>query len=100
MACNFRISVHKNSDNLHLRLSGDFDGTSAHQLINSLKSKSRGVSRAFIHTSCLREIYPFGQNIFEKNFNSMADKTISFIFTGEKANQLIPENTSLDCRVF
>lgn len=35
MAANFRISTHRNSENLHLKLYGDFDGTSAHELINA-----------------------------------------------------------------
>jgi len=37
MAARFRISIHRNSENLHLKLMGDFDGTSAHELLNVLK---------------------------------------------------------------
>ena len=37
MAANFRILVHKNNKIIHLKLSGDFDGTSAYELINLLK---------------------------------------------------------------
>ena len=36
MAANFRIRVHQNSDNLHLRLDGDFDGSSACELLDLL----------------------------------------------------------------
>jgi len=38
MASNFRIFLQQNSDNLHVKLSGDFDGSSAHQLINMIKN--------------------------------------------------------------
>ncbi len=31
MASNFRIYVQRNSNDLHIQLEGDFDGTSAHQ---------------------------------------------------------------------
>jgi len=37
MALNFKIICHKNSENLHLKLMGDFDGSSAYELINTLK---------------------------------------------------------------
>jgi hypothetical protein len=36
MASNFKILVHRNSENLHLKLTGDFDGTSAQKLLNAL----------------------------------------------------------------
>ncbi len=99
MACNFKISVHKNSNCLHCRLAGDFDGSSACQLINLLKSKKRGVSTVFIHTNSIKDIYPFGRNVFESNLDSIGGRSISIVFTGEKANQLIPQNDKLDCLV-
>ena len=37
MASNFRLFLHETGDSLHLKLYGDFDGSSAHELINALK---------------------------------------------------------------
>jgi len=37
MASNFGISINRNSDNLHLELFRNFDGISAHKLLNVLK---------------------------------------------------------------
>lgn len=99
MACNFKIIVHKNSDNLHLKLAGDFDGSSALQLINSLKTRKNRASRVFIHTSSLTDIHPFGKNVFENGLDSLEGQVTSFVFTGEKANQLIPKNAKLNCIV-
>jgi hypothetical protein len=99
MGCNFKIIVHKNSDNLHLKLAGDFDGSSALQLINSLKTRKNRASRVFIHTSSLTDIYPFGKNVFENGLDSLEGQVTSFVFTGEKANQLIPKNAKLNCIV-
>ncbi len=96
MACNFKISVHKSSDGLHFKLAGDFDGSSACQLINLLKKRKRGVSTVFIHTNCLKEICPFGRNVFESNLDTIDGRVISFVFTGEKANQLVPQNDKLN----
>jgi len=36
MASNFQIYSYKTRDSLHLKLNGDFDGNSAHELINIL----------------------------------------------------------------
>ena len=37
MATNFRILIDQNGIDLHLKLSGDFDGSSAHQVLNVLE---------------------------------------------------------------
>ena len=39
MASNFRILKHQNGDNLHLKLAGNFDGTSAWEVFNTLKKR-------------------------------------------------------------
>jgi len=33
MATGFKVCVHRNGENLHLKLKGNFDGTSAHELL-------------------------------------------------------------------
>ena len=91
MAENFRIFIHKNSDSLHLKLSGDFDGSSAYELLNSLKQNFSGISKIFIHTSCLKTVHPFGLAIFHKNIGALNAKAVSFLITGQDAARLIPE---------
>ena len=94
MASNFRISAHRNSDNLHLKLTGDFDGSSALQLLNVLKENSNGTSsRLIIHTSCLKNIHPFGLNVFQNNLEVKSGKSVPLVFTGEHANLLAPEGS-------
>lgn len=91
MSPNFRISMHRNSENVHLKLVGDFDGTSAFELLNVLKKHSNGVRRLFIHTSCLRNIYPFGRAVFRSNLSELNGHQVRIIFTGENAGQIAPE---------
>ena len=40
MASNFRIFIHRNNGNLQVKLMGDFDGSSAFELINVLQEHS------------------------------------------------------------
>jgi hypothetical protein len=88
MASNFKITLNRFEDNIHLKLHGDFDGSSAHELLNLLKNISHDLLKIYIHTDDIKTIHPFGLNTFFKSFriiNGCADK---IIFTGKKAPDL------------
>jgi len=91
MATNFRIFIHSNGENLHLKLIGDFDGTSAHELLSTLKRYCNHTSKVFIHTSRLKDIHPFGLNVFHDNLGVLNAQPLTLIFTGENASRLTPE---------
>ena len=92
MAPNFRIFSHQNSDNLHLKISGDFDGSSALQLIRTLKNHNGNAGNIYIHTSSLSSVHPFGLDVFKKN-HSIESATPSLTFTGKYASVLAPESS-------
>lgn len=96
MAANFRITVHQNSENLHVKLDGDFDGSSAYELLNILKKRCPFASRAFIHTNSIRQIYPFGTSVFRSHLGELKPcKHMLLEFTGEHARELIPEGSDI-----
>jgi hypothetical protein len=96
MATNFRITLHQNSDNLHLRVIGDFDGNSAYELLNILERRCRFVSRAFIHTNGLRHVYPFGSSLFQSHLSDLKPcKHTHLEFTGDHARELAPHGAKL-----
>jgi len=84
MACNFRILTHQNSDDIHLKLTGDFDGSSACELINALKTCSVKTNKVFIHTGGLKDVHNFGKGVFQSNFPEIAHQAGELIFTGKK----------------
>jgi hypothetical protein len=88
MATNFRIFIYRNSDNLHLQLIGDFDGSSAYAVINALKENAKGIRHIFIHTGGLAHIHPFGRGVFEKESHNLKRRFIDVVFTGENAKQI------------
>lgn len=92
MASNFKILFHRNAENLHLKLLGDFDGSSAWELINSLKNNCYGINRIFIHTNCLKHVHPFGREVLQKNLSTPIGKSAQVVFTGEKASLLAPQS--------
>lgn len=96
MATNFRITLHQNSENLHLRLNGDFDGNSVYELLNILEKRCRFASRAFIHTNGLRHIHPFGASVFRSHLGELKHcKRMLLEFTGDYAQELAPDRAAL-----
>ena len=87
MATNFKIGTHRNDENLHLKLKGDFDGTSAHELLDVVRKSAARTSRIFIHTGSLRDIHPFGLTVFRSNLDVLRGQFAELVFTGEKASQ-------------
>ncbi|HWR57951.1 MAG TPA: hypothetical protein VN328_03605 [Thermodesulfovibrionales bacterium] len=94
MASSFRIVMHENSENLHLRLTGDFDGSSAFELLEILKNRAHAVQKVFIHTSGLGEVHPFGLGVFEKRASELKENLQKIHFTGDKAEFLLSDQSS------
>ena len=95
MASNFKIFSHQNGDNLHLKLVGDFDGSSAWELLNVLKKRTKNVFRVIIHTNSLKSIYPFARETFRQNLSNMNRRSFRILFTGENASEIAPEKKSM-----
>lgn len=93
MASNFVIIAHRKSETMHLILVGDFDGTSACELFNIIKENSAAVKKVFVHTGFVKEIYPFGRDIFQKWMSDLTRHSIRILFTGKKACQIAPQGT-------
>jgi hypothetical protein len=95
MASNFKILVHRKSDKLHLTLEGDFDGTSACELLNLLEEECSGAGKVLIDTAGLKEIYPFGRDTFQNNLYLLKSQRICLAFTGKNATQIAPERNRI-----
>jgi hypothetical protein len=80
--------MHETSDTLHLSLWGDFDGSSALELINILKANWRRTDRISINTGSLSAIHPFGRQVFNHNFSKLKDHQNDVSFIGKNADQI------------
>ena len=90
MARNFRIFIHPTRESLHLKLNGDFDGNSAHELLNTLIEHGAGFYQIFIHTNGLKTIHAFGRDVFQKNFRTFHKQFGNLIFTGKNECNILP----------
>lgn len=68
MSVNFKMDRNRVRDTLIIKLTGDFDGSSAWELIKTIQESSVGVNRIVIKTNCLNHIYPFGMDTLMHNF--------------------------------
>jgi hypothetical protein len=99
MASNFKIYCHQNNGDLHLKLLGDFDGSSAYELINTLMKYQGDARRIFIHTFALSSVHPFGLNVFQKNC-SIKKLSQTLTFTGEYADKIaLHMKSSGSCKI-
>ena len=88
MASNFHIFSFETRDTLHLKLAGDFDGNSAHELIDTLKKHGRSFYQIFIDTNELKTIYPFGKDVLQKKLDRLNKQFKNLIFIGTNKHNL------------
>jgi anti-anti-sigma regulatory factor len=88
MASNFQIFSFKTRDSLHLKLTGDFDGSSAYELINTLTEHGKGFYEIFIDTSELKTIHSFGKDVLQKNLSSSNKLYRNLVFIGRNVNEI------------
>jgi ABC-type transporter Mla MlaB component len=96
MATNFEVSIHRNSNAFHLKLEGDFDRSSAYDLLHVLQTSCGKASKVFIHTSRLKQINPFGRSVLHNNLQALNSLSVMpLVFTGKNATQLAPYEVRL-----
>jgi anti-anti-sigma regulatory factor len=94
MASNFELFFHQTRDSLHLKLYGDFDGSSAHELLNVLIEHVTDAHQIFIDTNDLNTIHPFGQEVFKKNLDTIHKEFMNIIFIGKNKQNIAPERSN------
>jgi hypothetical protein len=95
MASNFGITVDQKSDGYGLKLDGDFDATSAWELIYAIKKLPEDAISVAIFTDGLKDILPFGLHVFHRFMRSLNGQSTRIVFTGISASRLSPENPRL-----
>jgi hypothetical protein len=95
MASNFGITVDKNSNGHGLKLSGDFDGTSAYELIYAIKKLPQNKQTVKVSTDGLKNIHPFGLDVFHRNMSSRNFRSTKIVFTGKNGTWLSSGNCAI-----
>jgi len=88
MANNFKFLSNRIRDSIRLKLYGDFDGSSAFELINILKNYRNGSHKIFIDTNNLNTIHRFGKDVFKRNLRILDININNITITGKNRNYL------------
>jgi hypothetical protein len=90
MGANFQVALKRSKGNLHVVPRGDFDGSSACELVNLLHEQYDGKGCVFIDTDNLRDICPFGCSTFQCRLNQHRVPANRIFFKGENGLKIAP----------
>jgi anti-anti-sigma regulatory factor len=92
LAKNFEIGLKGDADPVVLDLEGDFDATSAYELIYAIKKLPGETAGVSIHTNGLKSICPAGIDVFCRLMQDLNYRPRKIALTGHHATRLWPEN--------
>ena len=95
MSNNFHVEFEKSDGDLHVRPSGDFDGSSAWELVNLLHEQYDGQGRVYIDTGNLTALNPFGCSTFQCRLNRKHLPFERLHFKGEKGAEIAPKGSNV-----
>jgi anti-anti-sigma regulatory factor len=92
MAGNFNISVARAGDHVHLKLNGDFDGSSACELMNLLSNSDlSSASKILVNTDSLNHIHTFGVDVLHHLLSAATVRNFPLTFTGKLSARFASE---------
>jgi hypothetical protein len=68
MASNFRAHVYTNKETLYVRFMGDFDASSAFEMMEAIEAQYEQFEKIIIDTSGISSIYSYSKSTFERDF--------------------------------
>jgi len=89
MASNFKLFLHETKDSIHMKMCGDFDGTSAYELITAIQNHAPRSNQVYIHTGELSNIYPFGRDVFQNNLGPVKKQSEKIEFVGKYQDSFV-----------
>ena len=95
MSINFQIESRISNGNLHLRPKGDFDGSSACELLNFIHDKYNGKGRVFIDTKYLHRLCSFGCDTFRCGLNCALLPPDRIFFKGKNGFEIAPNGSKV-----
>lgn len=90
----FFLKTRMQHNDFHIQLHGPFDGSSAFELINTLKNKDHLLKSVFINTSHVTRVFPFGRVVLDARLPKRELRK-RIHFTGKFARDIVPEGCVL-----
>ena len=91
MSSNFQIYSLKTRESLHLKLAGDFDGSSAYELINKISEHGKSSYEIFIDTHNLKSVHPYGREVFQKRLGTFKNQFHGITFVSRNGHEFVAD---------
>jgi anti-anti-sigma regulatory factor len=91
MAANFTMRFERENGNLHIHLRGDFDGSSAHLLLNAMERNYDNARKIFVDTSGLRRVFSFGREVLRVGLPRVEANQGKIVFNRKDKVTLCPK---------
>ena len=88
MASDFGIGLFEHSDGFDLKLDGDFDSTSAYELVYAIKKLPDDAENIYVDTDGLKKIHPSGIDVLNGFMSSLDGQPAKVVLKGHNVNQL------------
>ena len=95
MSMNFQIDYKRENGDLYVSPVGDFDGSSAWELINLLDEQYDGHGQVHIDTGRLCRVCPFGCNTFQCQFYKSRVPAHKLLFKGKIGEAMAPKGSQV-----
>lgn len=89
----FQITYRHSAGNLHIRLSGAFNGMCAWGLLKTLKREYAGTGRIFVDTADLEAVMPTGVALFKGHMARIRMPSDCLYLKGEKGLGMAPNGS-------
>lgn len=90
----FQIDYRRSAGNLHIVLSGEFNGMCAWELYKTIRRQYAGSGRIFVNTNGLKTIIPDGRDLFKRHMGSNTQTAPDQLyFKGKKGFQIAPDGS-------
>lgn len=96
MSQDFKMVTRKENGNLYVDVRGDFDGSSAWELIRLLEETFKGKGRVVIDTGHLQTVSPFGASTFRVRLNKETVPAVCLVFKGARATEIAIDGSRIE----
>ncbi|WP_419662025.1 hypothetical protein Dvar_24680 [Desulfosarcina variabilis str. Montpellier] len=96
MSMNFQIKFKRENGDLHVNPVGDFDGSSAWELIHLIHEQYGGQGHVHIDTGRLKRVCPFGCNTFQCQFYQSRIPAHRLLIKGKNGPALAPKGSRVE----
>jgi hypothetical protein len=91
MGANFQVRFQKKNGDLYVDPKGDFDGSSAWELVNLIHDQYEGSGKVIIDTQKLRNLCPFGCSTFKCRIRIGRVPADRLLIRGRQGGEIAPE---------